>query len=63
MERNRLARQVFTDVLVVNTTAVAVLPRPEFDPSLEIARADAQDCEALSTVMSLRRKRRAFVRC
>jgi site-specific DNA recombinase len=57
-ERNQIARQLFADVMVVNKTAVAVMPRPEFRPFLELARADAQVSEALSTVMSLRRKRR-----
>ena len=57
-ERNQIARQLFADVLVVNKTAVAVMPRPEYRPFLELASADVQVCEDLSTVMSLRRKRR-----
>ena len=58
-ERNQIARHLFADVWVVNKTAVAVMPRPEFRPYVELAGADAQVCEDLSTVMSLRRKRRA----
>lgn len=61
-ERNQIARHLFTDVLVINKTAVAVMPRPEFRPFLELAGADAQVCDALSSVMSLRRKRRDSVR-
>jgi site-specific DNA recombinase len=57
-ERNQIARQLFADVLVVNKTAVAVMPRPEFRPFLELAGASAEVREDLSTVMSLRRKRR-----
>jgi site-specific DNA recombinase len=60
-ERNQMARQLFTDVLVINKTAVAVMPRPEFRPFLELAGADPQVCEEVSTLMSLRRKRRASV--
>ena len=60
-ERNRIARQLFADVLVVNKTAVAVMPRPEFRPFLELAGTDPQVREDLSTVMSLRRKRRGSV--
>ncbi|MDP9469351.1 MAG: hypothetical protein M3Q71_01610, partial [Chloroflexota bacterium] len=41
--------------------AVAVTPRPEYRPFLELAAADAQVREDLSTVMSLRRKRRGSV--
>lgn len=57
-ERNQIARQLFSDVYVINKTAVAVMPRPEFRPFLELADADAQVREDLSTAMSLRRKRR-----
>jgi site-specific DNA recombinase len=57
-ERNQMARQLFSDVYVVNKTAVAVMPRPEFRPFLELAGADAQVRKDLSTAMSLRRKRR-----
>ena len=31
-ERNQIARHLFADVWVVNKTAVAVMPRPEFRP-------------------------------
>jgi hypothetical protein len=31
-ERNQIARQVFAEVLVINKTAVALVPRPEFRP-------------------------------
>jgi site-specific DNA recombinase len=57
-ERNQIARQLFTDVLVIDKATVAVMPRPEFRPFLELAQADAETCEDLSSVMSLRRKRR-----
>ncbi len=58
-ERNQIARQLFADVWVVNKTAVAVVPPPAYRPFLELAGADAQVRDALSTAMSLRRKRRA----
>jgi len=57
-ERNQIARQLFIDVLVINKTAVAIMPRPEFRPFLELAQADAQIYDDLSSVISLRRKRR-----
>ena len=60
-ERNRMARHLFAEVWVVNKTAVAVTPRPEFRPFLELADAGTQVREGLSTEMSLRRKRRGSV--
>jgi hypothetical protein len=60
-ERNQIARQPFADVWIVNKTAVASPPRPEFRPFLELAGADAKVREGLSTVMSLWRKRRGSV--
>jgi site-specific DNA recombinase len=52
-ERNKIARELFADVVVENRTAVAVKPRPELAPFFEMLA-----CQVPEDV-TLKRKRRA----
>ena len=51
-ERNRLARELFTETVLTNKTAAAVVPRPELRPFFEVVAHDE---------ITLRRKRRGSV--
>lgn len=45
-ERNRLARQLFRSVVIVNRTAVAVVPRPDLRPFFALVgvKSDEKEC-------------------
>ncbi len=51
-ERNRLARELFTEAIVTNNTAVAVVPRPEVRPFFN---------SMLTSEITQQRKRRGLV--
>jgi hypothetical protein len=51
-ERNKIARELFADVIIENGTAVAVKPRPELSPFFETLA-----CQQDDEIPSKRRRR------